>query len=126
MSSDLTQDKFLDIPNIRDLYIRKVRLERVVDGDTIDVWKDMGERVWKLERYRLLGIDTPERGRTGFYEASHRLEELIKAAQKDEGFFWMLTAKHGKFRWLGVLYDHDGVNLNRLMVEEGHAKVYGT
>jgi len=41
---------------------------KVVDGDTLDV---NGQRV------RILGIDTPERGRCGYREASTRLAELV-------------------------------------------------
>ena len=35
-------------------------LERVVDGDTIDVNIDLGFDVCTKQRVRLLGIDTPE------------------------------------------------------------------
>ena len=35
-------------------------LERVVDGDTIDVAIDLGFDVCTKQRVRLLGIDTPE------------------------------------------------------------------
>ena len=36
-------------------------LERVVDGDTIDVNIDLGFDVCTKQRVRLLGIDTPDR-----------------------------------------------------------------
>ncbi|HUU00431.1 MAG TPA: DUF1016 N-terminal domain-containing protein [Myxococcota bacterium] len=35
-------------------------VERVVDGDTLDVRIDLGFMVWKSERLRLRGIDAPE------------------------------------------------------------------
>ena len=37
------------------------KLERVVDGDTIDVNIDLGFQVWHRARVRMLGIDTPEK-----------------------------------------------------------------
>lgn len=48
-------------------------LVKVVDGDTIDV-KDSTDVV---QRVRLVGIDTAERGECGFSEASQALAELI-------------------------------------------------
>lgn len=43
-----------------DLYNYKIKLDRVVDGDTIDVWIDLGFHTWIKERVRLVDIDTPE------------------------------------------------------------------
>jgi len=38
------------------------RLDRVVDGDTIDVNIDLGYSIWTTQRLRLRGIDCPEAG----------------------------------------------------------------
>ncbi|MYC16958.1 MAG: thermonuclease family protein [Gemmatimonadetes bacterium] len=38
----------------------RARIERVVDGDTVDVLINLGYGVWKEERVRIVGIDTPE------------------------------------------------------------------
>ena len=39
----------------------RVKIRRVVDGDTVDVDIDLGFGVWLYkERVRLYGIDTPE------------------------------------------------------------------
>lgn len=38
----------------------KARVDRVVDGDTVDVFMALGFGVWKEERVRIVGIDTPE------------------------------------------------------------------
>lgn len=110
---------------VSDNYFRKVKVERCVDGDTVDVLKDMGERVWKRDRYRLLGIDTPERGKPGYYEATEYLEMIILREEDSEGFIMMRTMKHGKFRWLAELYGPEsGVNLNQEMIDAGHAVPY--
>ena len=43
------------------MYEYKVRIVKVVDGDTVDVEIDLGFDVWlKNQRVRLYGIDTPE------------------------------------------------------------------
>jgi len=49
------------------------RVVDVVDGDTIDVRGPDGT----IERVRLIGIDTPERGRCGYGEASLALADLV-------------------------------------------------
>lgn len=43
------------------MYEYRVKIVRVVDGDTVDVDIDLGFGVWlKKQRVRLYGIDTPE------------------------------------------------------------------
>lgn len=48
---------------------RVLEVVRVVDGDTLDVLVDMGFRVQCTQRLRLLGLDTPERGKPGYIGA---------------------------------------------------------
>lgn len=105
---------------MKDNYVREVELMRVVDGDTVDLHKYMGERVIKEDRYRLLGIDTPERGQEGFQEATDYLLYLLNRSSKLYG----RTEKHGKFRWLIELFDQDGNNINLMMIEHGYAVPY--
>ena len=40
---------------------RVVEINRVVDGDTIDVTIDLGFDLFKKERVRVAGVDTPEK-----------------------------------------------------------------
>ena len=42
------------------MYEYKAVVDRVVDGDTIDVTIDLGFKVWKKMRVRMEGINTPE------------------------------------------------------------------
>jgi len=51
----------------------------VVDGDTVDAVIDLGLRVTIEMRIRLFGVDTPERGRTGFHQATAFLIGLVIA-----------------------------------------------
>jgi len=46
---------------------------KYVDGDTIDVQNAFG----RVERVRLIGIDTPEEGECGYYEATGALAIMI-------------------------------------------------
>lgn len=44
-----------------EIYLFKARIDRIVDGDTIDIDIDLGFDVWlHKERVRLIGIDAPE------------------------------------------------------------------
>ena len=49
-------------PNRKSCYnFRVVEINRVVDGDTIDVTIDLGFDLFKKERVRVAGVDTPEK-----------------------------------------------------------------
>ena len=43
-----------------DEYIRRAKLIRVIDGDTVEMEIDCGFTIKKRERVRLLGVNTPE------------------------------------------------------------------
>ena len=63
----------------------RVKIKRVVDGDTVDVDIDLGFGVWMCnERVRLYGIDTPEsRINIKKYPERKREKELgLKAKQR--------------------------------------------
>ena len=70
------------------LYTYKAKLVRCVDGDTIDVEIDLGFYMTAKIRGRLLGVDTPERGRENFHEATEMLHDLINKECDEEGYFW--------------------------------------
>ena len=90
------------------LYTYKAKLVRCVDGDTIDVEIDLGFYMTAKIRGRLLGVDTPERGRENFHEATEMLHDLINKECDEEGYFLVRTGKTGKYgRWL---IDIDNVN----------------
>ena len=94
---------------------------RWVDGDTVDCIVDLGFKISIRERFRLFGVDTPERGQPGFREATAFCERLAPKGAR----VVVETQKTGKFgRWLCIVYTADGQHLNRLLIETGHAKRY--
>lgn len=110
------------------LYHYKAFVTKVYDGDTITVDLDLGMRVHLLKkRVRLYGIDTPElRGVSAEIKAKGiaARDWLRDKILNKEIVLRTLKDKKGKYgRLLGILYI-DGVNLNDLLVEEGHAVVY--
>ena len=109
------------------MYYYKVEILRVVDGDTVDVRMDLGFNVWHKCRVRLMGINAPE-SRTRDLEEKARglaakdwLKNILDSAQADIEMQSHGVGKYG--RVLGELYINE-VNINQLMVKEGHAKEY--
>lgn len=103
---------------------RHVEPIRVIDGDTVVLTIDMGNRIFWMESFRLAGIDTPERGQAGFDEAAARLKALLAS-----GISRIETFKPDKYgRWLADLYvpGDQGFELcvNTIMVDAGFAKPY--
>jgi micrococcal nuclease len=114
---------------------RVVEINRVVDGDTIDVTIDLGFDLYKKERVRVAGVDTPEKRtkdeeeKALGYDATHWLEEKLESAIAGEGDLVIrteLVGGVGKYgRLLGWLYIGDAtVSLNEQMIEEGYAWEY--
>lgn len=58
-------------------YLYRMRIERWVDGDTFDAQVDLGFHVGAQIRFRLLGVDTPERGQPGFVKARELAEKVL-------------------------------------------------
>ena len=90
------------------MYQYKAKLVRCVDGDTADIDIDLGFHLTARIRGRLLGVDTPERGKPDYKKATAMLENLISIQSDGEGYFTVRTEKTGKYgRWL---IDIDNVN----------------
>ena len=115
-------------------------VDRVVDGDTIDVTIDLGFDILFKTRVRLYGINAPESRTRDLEEkerglaAKQRLSELLDEAEWEEKPLILQTKEKGKFgRYLGIIYIKDDkpdhpydvdINVNQLLVEEGHAVDY--
>ena len=110
------------------MYEYKVTLDRVIDGDTIDVDIQLGFNVvLSKQRIRLHGIDTPE-SRTRNKEEKVRgliSKEHLKSIC-ESSTIRLQSKDRGKFgRILGVLYkDDETISINQKMCEEGFAVPY--
>ena len=121
------------------MYEYKAVVDRVVDGDTIDVTVDLGFSVWKKMRVRMEGINTPESRTRDLEEkkrglaAKDRLKSILefnnnKCILKVSG-----VGKYGRalatvlVESLSPLNGEDGVTLidvNKQLIEEGHTVEY--
>ena len=114
---------------------RVVKIDKVVDGDTIDVTIDLGFDLYKKERVRIAGVDTPEKrtrdleekalGLDATYWMKKQLEDTI-AGDEELIIRTELKGGTGKYgRLLGWLYVGDAtVSLNEQMITEGYAWSY--
>ena len=114
---------------------RVVEINRVVDGDTIDVTIDLGFDLFKKERVRVAGVDTPEKRTRDLeekelgIEATNWLKEKLDGAISGDDDLIIrteLVGGVGKYgRLLGWLYIGDSeLSLNEIMIEEGYAWEY--
>ena len=116
-------------------YIYRGKLERVVDGDTIDALIDVGFDIWIKKRIRYSGIDTWEsrtrdlKEKAKGLEAKARNKELLMEVSSKSGYFRLKSFGVGKYgRVLGEIYieDKEGkqYSINETLISEGHAYVY--
>ena len=114
---------------------RVVKIDKVVDGDTIDVTIDLGFDLYKKERVRIAGVDTPEK-RTrdleekelGIHATNWMKDKLTETIKGDEELIIRTELKGGTGKYgrlLGWLYvGEDDISLNEKMITEGYAWSY--
>jgi len=107
-------------------FIYNAILERVVDGDTIDVTLDLGFSVHlKKQRCRLAGIDTPESRTRDLAEKKLGLEAKARLQELCQGKLTIQSLGKGKYgRILAIPYCENGDNMCEILVKEGHAVEY--
>lgn len=110
---------------------RVEKIEKIIDGDTVDLIIDLGFDVCIKQRIRLAGINTPEL-RHGTAESKqkavlsvNRLTDLL-----DTGEIYVCTVKDrtDKYgRYLGYLYiikQNIEFEVNQILLDEGLAERY--
>ena len=115
------------------MYEYKVKVVRVIDGDTVDVDIDLGFGVWlRKERVRIMGIDTPESRTRDKVEKKFGLASKAKLKEllKDGAILKTEVSKKGedmkgKFgRILGDFILDDDRRVTEVLIDEGHAVAY--
>ena len=111
------------------------QIDKVLDGDTIDVTIDLGFDLFKKERVRVAGVDTPEKRTRDLEEkelgidATNWLKKELEDVLAGDDELIVRTELHGgvgKYgRLLGWLYVGDEtVSLNEQMITQGYAHAY--
>jgi micrococcal nuclease len=118
------------IPTLN-FFCYRAKLIAVVDGDTADLLVDLGFHVTVSLRFRLFGVDAPEkRGAASVAgkAAQDALEALLRGANeivvetmKDK------TEKYGRFLariYVRPVAGAPWIDVNAVMIEQGHATAY--
>ena len=116
-------------------YIYRAKLDRVVDGDTVDALIDVGFDIWFKKRIRFVGIDTWESRTRDLEEkklglaAKARNIELLEVVSNKPGYFRLKSYGVGKYgRVLGEIFimdkNENTICINNQLITEGHAYEY--
>ena len=111
------------------MYEYNAKLDRVVDGDTVDALVDLGFDTWKKVRIRMHGMNAPE-SRTRDLEEKERglaaKARLTEMLESENGEFILKSHGVGKYgRCLGEIWIKAHLNsINNILISEGHATEY--
>ena len=107
-------------------FVYNAILERVIDGDTIDVTLDLGFNVFlKKQRCRLAGIDTPESRTRDLAEKKLGLEAKARLTELCGERLKIKSLGRGKFgRILAIPDTNDNEDICQILIQEGHAVEY--
>ena len=117
------------------MYTYKIKLDRVVDGDTIDAYIDLGFDVSVKKRIRFMGINTPESRTRDLEEKARGLAAKDRLKNLLEGTKTIQLKSHGVGKYgrclgelnIDIVDGKEGVtmtNVNELLIKEGHAVEY--
>ena len=104
------------------MYKYEAQVLRVIDGDTLDLFVDLGFKVGFNTRIRMIGIDTPEKWHPYGKVVKAYLQEILEG----NTIFLDVTKKDKYGRYLGVVYlnKHDEQSVNDHLIEINMAKAY--
>ncbi len=107
-------------------YTYRVTVDRVIDGDTIDVLIDVGFKTTVFKRLRLLNVDTeeirdsdPERRVKARLAKQFLIDFLADAERVYVQTFLDSKGKYGRLlAWVWVEKDKELINVNEVLYED--------
>ena len=108
------------------VYNYNVKVDRIVDGDTLDLRIDQGFKNWHHARVRLAGIDTPESRTKDLREKKYgkMSTKWLKNRLKNQKVIICKVLDRGKFGRPLVTLHIDGNNINDEMIAQRMAVAY--
>lgn len=114
------------------MYIYRCKINKVVDGDTVEVDLDLGFNIILVDqKVRMAGIDTPESRTKNEEEKKRGMISKKKLAEKLPVGSWQKIqtlksdSNDDKFgRILGVFIMEDGLSLNQWLIDNNYAVLY--
>ena len=104
------------------MYKYNAQVIKVIDGDTLDLFIDLGFKVGFNTRIRMIGIDTPEKWHPYGKVVKAYLQQILEG----QTIYLDVTKKDKYGRYLGVVYlnESDEVSVNQMLINENMAKAY--
>lgn len=111
------------------MYQYKAKVDRIVDGDTIDITIDLGFKITTHQRIRLAGINTPEtynvKKDSEEYKKGYAAKQFVEQRISANNFEIQVetgkdTGKYGRYIGTIKLADNE-TPLNDELVEKGFA-----
>lgn len=103
------------------MYEYYTKIDKVVDGDTVDVFIDLGFSVWHKERIRIAGIDTAEKNTPLGKALKSYMIGLLEGKMVK-----LQVSKPDKYgRYLGKIWLGSEESINDQLIRHGLAKPYG-
>ena len=100
----------------------KARLNRVIDGDTVDLVVDVGFNISHLIRVRLARIDTPKANTPEGKVSTEFVKDLFSDSDYN---CHLVSRKKGKWgRWIGEIEVNKG-NISDLLLDAMLAERWG-
>lgn len=114
------------------MYIYRCKINKVVDGDTVEIDLDLGFNMMLVnQKVRMSGIDTPESRTSNSEEKTRGILSKKKLSEKLPVGSWQKIqtmksdSNDDKFgRILGVFIMEDGMSLNQWMIDNNYAVLY--
>lgn len=102
-----------------------VEVIRVIDGNTVELNIDMGNNTFWRDKFRLLGINAPEKHKTD-KAAADAATAFLTDVLKEKGLCVTTYGKDKYGRRLCTLFTNNGyrANVNVRMIDAGHAVPY--
>ncbi len=106
--------------------LRRARVVRVLDGDTVDATLDMGLGETLAARLRFLGVNTPELDAKDPAEraAAAKAKAYVQGVLPPNADFLACIGKRDDFGRVLATVLAGGVNLNQTLLDRGLARPY--
>jgi len=104
------------------MYQYEAQVLKVIDGDTLDLFIDLGFKIGFNTRIRMIGIDTPEKN----FPYGQVVKQYLQQILGGKTIFLDVTKKDKYGRYLGVVYlnKNDEQSVNDKLIEINMAKAY--
>ena len=117
------------------MYEYNVRIDRVVDGDTVDCWIDLGYNLQIHKRIRFAGVNAPEtrtrdkeEKKRGFIAKNWLIDKIDPKVVGSSKEIILKSYEYGKYgRVIGELFIVSGSrnqSINKMMLAEGLVTEY--